>query len=51
MKSLIILLLCSLASCDDVKNYDGYTVFRLIPSNLKQIQFLRELAESNFKVI
>lgn len=50
MKSLIILLVCSLASCD-VKNYDGFSVFRLIPSNLKQVEFLRELAESNLNVI
>ena len=53
MKLLFIILCCSLAYCNI--NYDGFTVYRLTPSTLKQIKILDELASKinviNFNLI
>ena len=53
MKSSIIILsafVCLLASCKDVKNYDGYSVLRLTPSTFRQHKLLRKLTESGLNV-
>lgn len=53
MKLLFIILCCSLAYCN--VNYDGFTVYRLTPSTLKQIQILDELTSKinviNFNLV
>ena len=41
MKLLFIILCFSLAYCN--VNYDGFTVYRLTPSTLKQMKILDEL--------
>ncbi len=35
---------------DDIKHYDGYSVYRLIPTTVNQLKYLHELEENNFEV-